>query len=560
MVATMDTSMMGGTHVEPLYIKDADMPVRNINPVVVVKAFIRVVSSSYLDGVQKIGNSWRVYLKNISKRVDVMIKRTIVICGVHVPLYDQDPFAFQQNSHKNDKLTIKGLPLPINNEEIVQFLKNNNIVLSSTVRFGLIREEDGTLTSFKNGDRFVYVQPFDPPMSRQQTIAGFKCAVIHHGKGQNQCKSCNQNGHKVGDSACPAKAEEGSILAFRGYQHPLSNHFLTPIIAFDQDKEFKSVEHAFFWKMAHDLGHSELASQIRDAKHAGIVKRLSKDMTEAEREKWEDENTEVMIDLLDIKAQSCKAFRNCLIENQSKIIAEATPNSRWATGLSAYVSERTKPEYWPGRNILGMMMMDITGEQLEEYAKNDAIDDMDYDHQDRDEANPIQIQVDDIQIPITAFLNQKVTESSKSSQEGADDTTLNQAHLDNKQQEAARADLKSPRTPMRSDNKQQEAARAVPKSPRTPTRRDNKQQEAARADPKGPHTPMHQVNKPTPPSSQSSKDRQSRSVTRKGAKDRTAPKRDIRTYFDPDTGKRKQPESTPEKNDNAKKQATRDHK
>ena len=44
---------------------------------------------------------------------------------------------------------------------------------------------------------------------------------------------------------------------------------MTPISAFDMDVPFKSVEHAFFFKMATDLGYHELTGRIKTAEHAG---------------------------------------------------------------------------------------------------------------------------------------------------------------------------------------------------------------------------------------------------------------------------------------------------
>ena len=82
---------------------------------------------------------------------------------------------------------------------------------------------------------------------------------------------------------CPARAEEGSIISFSGFEHPLSNHFMTPIYAFSIAEPFKTVEHAFFYKMAVDLGHAELADKIKNAEHAGVVKRLSKEIEEENR-------------------------------------------------------------------------------------------------------------------------------------------------------------------------------------------------------------------------------------------------------------------------------------
>ena len=50
----------------------------------------------------------------------------------------------------------------------------------------------------------------------------------------------------------------------------------------------------------------------------------------------------VMKRLLDMKVKTCEAFRNVLLENQDKILAESTPNFRWGTGMSQYVTEHTR--------------------------------------------------------------------------------------------------------------------------------------------------------------------------------------------------------------------------
>ena len=188
--------------------------------------------------------------------------------------------------------------------------------------------------------------------------------MLHHGKDGYACKSCNQLGHKPGDVLCPGRAEEGSILAFRSYEHVLSNHFMTPIHAFGSEVAFKSVEHAFFYKMAVDLDREELAGRIKNAAHAGIVKRLSKEMPEEDRIAWEDEHMDIMRYLLKEKAKTCEPFRNCLLMNKEKILAEGTGNKRWGAGLSIWMTEATKPSYWPGLNYLGIMLMELTSELL----------------------------------------------------------------------------------------------------------------------------------------------------------------------------------------------------
>ena len=64
--------------------------------------------------------------------------------------------------------------------------------------------------------------------------------------------------------------------------------------------------------------------------------------------------------LLDVKAEQCEQFRICLMENQGKLLAEATPSKFWATGLSPYVTEHTSPQYWPGQNMLGAFLMELS--------------------------------------------------------------------------------------------------------------------------------------------------------------------------------------------------------
>ena len=257
--------------------------------------------------------------------------------------------------------------MSVSNEDIKNMLLSKGIVLSTSIKFSQMRDEHGSLTRYKNGDRFAYCQPFQPSIPRQQKVGDFKCLVYHHGKNNYECRSCALTGHKAGDEQCPAKAEEDSILAFSGYQHPMSNHYLTPIVAFDQDEPFKSIEHAFFWKMALDFGQEDLAARIKKAVHAGVVKQLSKEMEETARYEWEDENTGIMKDLIIQKAKTCEEFRNCLLMNQDKVLAESTHSKRWGTGLSKWLTEQTKPNFWPGMNLLGVMMMELTGDELLSY-------------------------------------------------------------------------------------------------------------------------------------------------------------------------------------------------
>ena len=334
------------------------MPATNIAPLTVVMAVTHVVGQEGLEGVQKLGGIWKIYLKAVKHRCDLLSRKTLWIQSKMVALFDQNPY--QNNLQSKDKLTIKGLPLHMKNDELKTMLESKGVVLCSPIKFSLIRDETGQFTNYKNGDRFLYCEPLPQLIPRQQRVGDHNCYVYQHGKNTMQCKSCSQMGHKAGDAACPGRAKEESILAFRGYEDPLSNHYPTPIQTFDQD--FRSLEHAFFWKMATDLEKHELAARIKAAAHAGVAKRLSKEMAEEEREAWDHENVHVMKTLLQQKAKTCMQFRNKLLLNKDKILAESTINKRWGTGLPKFVTEVTEPTLWPGTNLLGKLLMELTSQ------------------------------------------------------------------------------------------------------------------------------------------------------------------------------------------------------
>ena len=152
---------------------------------------------------------------------------------------------------------------------------------------------------------------------------------------------CGESGHKLGDLGCKALPTE-TIRAFKGFRHPLSNHFPCRLQVYES--EFKSVEHAYFWQMATEFGNSDLATEIKNSAHAGEIKKLSKLIAEDDKRfTWETDNIDVMKFLLQAKAKQCTQFRNCLIENKGKTLAETTPSKLWASGLSPFVTEHSSP-------------------------------------------------------------------------------------------------------------------------------------------------------------------------------------------------------------------------
>ena len=267
--------------VQPVFMKAKDIP-HDLSPFDICEAITQTVHKSKLDGLQLINNVWQIYVKDKQTRLELCVKTSVVIHGKRVKLYDGDPFKGGDNNRRQlDKLTVKNLPLYVDNEEITKFLQQQGVAASSSIKYGLFRDNNGQFTSYKNGDRFVYVEPFHPPLARQQSIASLPCLLLHHGKA-TVCSSCGKPGHKITDDICEAKTNQ-NIYTFKGYLHPLSNHYPCELALYHTT--FKSAEHAYLYRMAIELSNQEKAEQIRLAKHAGEAKRLSKTIA-SDDDRW----------------------------------------------------------------------------------------------------------------------------------------------------------------------------------------------------------------------------------------------------------------------------------
>ncbi len=351
--------MLISQQIDPLYIRNYDIPQRNLKAFDICEAMTRHVKAHNIDGAQKIQNVWRLYLKDNKSRADLFMKETMVIAGKPIQIFDQDPAQFPKSRFRqNDKITVKDVPFHISNDQIKEMIESAGAIFASPVKDSYERDEDNNMTSYKNGDRFMYVEPMEEPIKRKLTIGCYTATVIHHGKDNRPCQACNLTGHKVGDEKCPAYPKT-PIYAFKSYRNPMSNHYPCDLVLFDEITPFKSWEHGFFWKMAIELGNPHLVANIKNATYAGVAKSLSKKMDEKDRHEWEDDNRETIENLLYEKFKQCEPFRQCLIDNKDKIFAEATSDKRWATGLSPFVSQYTAPEYWPGKNLLGEIITNM---------------------------------------------------------------------------------------------------------------------------------------------------------------------------------------------------------
>ena len=107
--STMSSTSTSQRHlqsVKPVFIKDKDIGDSSTTPLFMCNAITRVINSSKLDGVQRINNLWRIYLKDNATRLELTVKQEIRVNGKSIPLYDQNPY-----------VTYPGLPVQKKDEQ-----------------------------------------------------------------------------------------------------------------------------------------------------------------------------------------------------------------------------------------------------------------------------------------------------------------------------------------------------------------------------------------------------------------------------------------------------------
>jgi len=160
-----------------------------------------------------------------------------------------------------------------------------------------------------------------------------------------------------GDACCPAAVDEDKVQPFRSYQNKLSN--MSPCEIHFKGENFKSVGQAYQWAHASGKGKQDIANRIRNAPHAGAAKAIYKQFfTDDEREEWrESKGLAIMAQLVHIKFTTSKAHRDVLLSTGDKTLGEATYDNFWGCGLTPDLVSTTHPNFWPGKNWLGTILM-----------------------------------------------------------------------------------------------------------------------------------------------------------------------------------------------------------
>ena len=154
-------------------------------------------------------------------------------------------------------------------------------------------------------------------------------------------------------------ADEG-----KGEWRVLSNMYESP---FQIDSiTFPTVEHYFQWSKAKQFGDGASADKILKTPSPKAVKAIGKRVTGFDKDEWDKTKDGLMRVAVKAKFVQHPDLKTKLLETGTRQVGEASARDKyWGIGTSADTSKASDPAKWPGKNVLGKMMMELRTELKE---------------------------------------------------------------------------------------------------------------------------------------------------------------------------------------------------
>ena len=140
----------------------------------------RVSGKGTIVGAQKMGKIFRIYPKTNTAR-EALIIHGIEYNSTHLPVLTNNPFV--DTGKTSVRAIIGNVPLSVSNTEIFDsFSSIEGVKTRSKLFYEGYRNEDKTLTSFKTGRRFIYIDTPKKPLPRFFQVGSWKATLYHYGQ------------------------------------------------------------------------------------------------------------------------------------------------------------------------------------------------------------------------------------------------------------------------------------------------------------------------------------------------------------------------------------------
>ena len=367
---------------KPVYLRNTDIQTDKSNLVTDFE-LCEAVSKEIEDVrcIQRDRDLWRIYVGSKDSRAKIL-SQGLEIRNVNTRVFDTNPYSagLRKPTDSVLKITVKGVPLSVDDSEVMKMLSKFNLEFTSDLKYEHIRHPvTKKMTGVMNGNRFIYVKPLgsDRFLPRTSHCAGLKCTIYHYGQPSNKrkmlcticwedthfrqncsnnpkCKVCKEEGHSPSSEQCKAYTQTNdNVTVFNGADNPLSNFYQSEIKVFGVSHA--SAEHAFQYVKAMRSGDLVRVQAIQAAPSALDAKKIGKMVVPSAD--FLDHKESLMTEILEAKFTQVPAFRDEIKNSKpNTTYAESTYDDIWGTGLNASGTTHTECGAWPGRNRLGVLM------------------------------------------------------------------------------------------------------------------------------------------------------------------------------------------------------------
>ena len=176
------------------------------------------------------------------------------------------------------------------------------------------------------------------------------------------CIRCRNSDHKTEDiDQCEAYiASQPDVLAFN--RGPFSNFDRCDVTM--ERRSFITSEHCYQWMSAVEALRDDVAEDIIKAKFPSEAKQLGSQIR-SNIPNWNDMKYDVMQSVIIAKACSSDKFKDELLRSGEKLLSEGLSDMYWGSGLPYNLTINTKPQFWPGANNLGKILMSVRADLRE---------------------------------------------------------------------------------------------------------------------------------------------------------------------------------------------------
>ena len=377
--------MANVTTLKPVYLRNRDLQSDNKN-VLTDYELLEAVSKEISDSkcIQKDRDLWIIYVGSEDSRRKLLV-HGFDLRNLHVKAFETNPYSAGTRSPTESvlKVTVKGVPLAVDDGEIIKMLKQFNITMTSDLKFEKIRHPvTRKMTGILNGNRFLYIKelPEGTFLPRTSYCAGLRCQIFHNGQpkvkksplctncwenthfrqqcnNEQRCKVCKSAGHEPGSELCKYYVNsQENVTSTCGRDSTLTNFYMCEIDIYGL--KHRSADHAYQYVKAMRFGDIARANIIQICRTALDARKIGKLISTTEE--FDAQRVSVMKEILEAKALQVTSFRDALKKsNKSAKFVETTFDNYWGAGIDARAAMHTDCEKWPGKNVFGGLISDL---------------------------------------------------------------------------------------------------------------------------------------------------------------------------------------------------------